>query len=45
MPLAIPMIWCEPKNRVDDCYLFCVSVTGFSANNKHKIVCLHINSS
>ena len=33
------------KHHVDDCYLYCVGVTGFSANNKHKIVYSHLNSS
>jgi len=45
VPLAIPMIWWEPKNLVNDCYLCCVSVIAFSANNKHKIVYSHLNSS
>jgi hypothetical protein len=44
MPFAIPGIWCEPKNHVDDCYFCCVSVTGFSAKNKDKIMYPNLNS-
>jgi hypothetical protein len=42
---AVPLKWWDPKDHVDDCYLCCVSATGFSANNKHKIVYPHLNSS
>jgi hypothetical protein len=38
MPFAIPVLWREPKNHVDDCQICCVIVIGFSAKNKHKIV-------
>jgi hypothetical protein len=31
----------EPKNHVDDCNFCFVSVTGFSAKNRHQIVYLN----
>jgi hypothetical protein len=40
---AIPTIWQEPKNYVDDWYFCCVSVTGFSAMNMHKIMYPNLN--
>ena len=45
VPFAVPMTWQEPKNHVDDWYFCCVSVTGFSAKNKYKIVYPKLNCS
>jgi hypothetical protein len=44
LPFNISMMWLEPKNQVDDWYFFFISVTGFSAKNKHKIVYPNLNS-
>lgn len=38
MPFAIPMVWREPRDHLNDCYFCRVNTTGFSAKNKHKIV-------
>ena len=41
---AIPATWREPKNPVDNWYFCCVSFTGVSAKNEHKIVYPNLNS-
>jgi hypothetical protein len=43
-PFTIPIKWLEPKNHVDDCYFCCVTVTGFSRKNKHRVVYPNLNS-
>ena len=37
------MTWREPKNHFGECCFRCVSVTGFSAMNKHNIVQAYTN--
>ena len=37
MPFAVPMIWKEPSNHVDDCYFYIVNISGFSGKNKRSI--------
>lgn len=38
MPFAIPMLWREPRDHINDCYFCRVNTTGYSAKTKHKIV-------
>ena len=44
MPFAIPMIWREPKNHVDDCYFCLTKVKGFSAKNRKNIAYPNLDS-
>ena len=44
MPFAIPMVWRESKNHIDDCYFCCVNVVGFSTKNKNTIVYPNLDS-
>lgn len=37
MKFAIPMIWREPQNHVNDCYFCMTDIKGFSSKSKHKI--------
>ncbi|GBM31485.1 hypothetical protein AVEN_141184-1 [Araneus ventricosus] len=37
MSFATSMIWCEPKNHIDECYICIAKIKGFSAKSKHKI--------
>lgn len=37
MPFAVPTLWREPSNHVDDCYFCTINVSGYSKKAKHKI--------
>ena len=37
MHFGIPVIWCEPRNHVDDYYLCIIPASGFTTKAKHKI--------
>ena len=37
MPFAIPMVWREPKNHLNDCYFCMTYVKGFTGKSKDKI--------
>jgi hypothetical protein len=36
MPFAVPMVWREPRNNLDDCYFCIINVIGFFVQSKHK---------
>ena len=38
MPFAVPMIWREQSNHVNDCHFCLTNISGFSTKSKHKIV-------
>ena len=36
MPFAVPMVWREPLNHLDDCCFCITNITGFFVQSKHK---------
>ena len=44
MPFAVPMIWREQKDHVNDCYFCITDISGFSAKNKKNIIYLNLPS-
>ena len=44
MPFAVPMIWREPKDHIQDCYFCLVNVKGFSRKYRIKISYLNLDS-
>ncbi|KAI6659639.1 hypothetical protein LOD99_14562 [Oopsacas minuta] len=38
------MVWREQKNHLDDYYFCLIDITGFSAKNKHALVCPDLDS-
>ena len=43
MPFAVPMVWREPTNHFNDCYICLTNTAGYSKNEKIKLtaqVCL-----
>ena len=44
MSFAIPMIWREPRNHVDDCYCCLTKVKGFSAKNRKHVAYPNLDS-
>ena len=41
---GIPMVWREPKNRLDNCYLCAVSTKGIKRKNRNSLVHLNLES-
>ena len=37
MTFAVPMIWREPQNHLNDCYYCMTEIKGFSSKSKHRI--------
>jgi hypothetical protein len=44
MRFAVPMVWCEPLNHLDDCCFCITNITGFFVQSKHKIEYANIPS-
>lgn len=44
MPFAIPMVWQEPRDHLNNCYFCHVNTTAFSFKNKHKVVYTSLDS-
>ncbi len=38
MSFAIPMVWREPKNHVDDCYFCAINLKGINRKNRQTLV-------
>lgn len=37
MPFAVPMVWREPRNHVDDCYFCMTNIKGITSKTKRSI--------
>ena len=44
LKFGVPMVWREPKNHVDNCYLCLVNVKEFNKKNKQHLQYLNIHS-
>ena len=44
MRFAVPMVWREPRNHVDDCYFCAVHLNGINRKNRHTLAYLNLAS-
>ena len=41
---GIPMVWCESKNYLNDCYFCAVNTKGINRKNRNSLVCPNLES-